>query len=259
MRDLTGRTAFVTGGARGIGAAVAYRLSEIGLAVGVGFHQDARAAGDIVRGIASSGGRAIPVGGDVESECDVACAFDLIEAELGPVAVLVNNAGVHRAGRITALGVDEWRTVLDASLTGAFLCARRAAPKMQAEGFGRIINVSSVIGLNGFPGDVAYASAKAGLLGFTKALALELAGDGVTVNAVAPGFVDTDMTQALRGDVLERIERTIPLRRQATAEEVAESVEFLARASYVTGSVVLVDGAWTITSGIEARREARSS
>jgi len=158
-RDLAGATAFVTGGSRGIGAAVAYRLSGIGLAVGVGFRQDARAATDVVRCIESSGGRAIPVRCDVASECEVAEAFDLIEGELGPVGVLVNNAGVHRSGRITALGVDDWRCVIDASLTGAFLCVRRAVPKMRADGFGRIINVSSVIGLNGFPGDVAYASA----------------------------------------------------------------------------------------------------
>lgn len=256
--DLSGRIAFVTGGARGIGAAVARRLSENGLSVAVGYRQDERAATDLVRSIESSGGRAVPVRGDVRDDGDVGSAFDRIESELGAVDVLVNNAGMHRAGRITALTSEDWRTVIDASLTGAFLCARRAVPSMLAAGHGRIVNVSSVIGLNGFPGEVAYASAKAGLLGLTRALALEVAGTGVTVNALAPGFVDTEMTQALHEDVLERIEESIPFRRQASTEEIADCVEFLVRASYVTGSVVVADGGWTISSGIHPRRTARN-
>lgn len=254
--ERNGRTAFVTGASRGIGAAVAHRLSERGLAVAVGFRQDERAAAQVVRRIESSGGRAVAVRGDVRDEDEVAAAFDQVEHELGAVDVLVNNAGIHRAGRITALSVEDWRTVVDADLTGSFLCARRAVPNMAAAGFGRIVNVSSVIGLNGFPGEVAYASAKAGLLGLTRALALELAGTGVTVNALAPGFVDTEMTRALHDDVLERIEAAIPFRRQATTDEVADCVDFLARASYVTGSVVVVDGGWTITPGIHRRPAA---
>ena len=249
-----GRVGFVTGGARGIGAAVARRLSDEGLSVAVGFRQDEAAAADVVRRIESCGGRAIPVRGDVSDDDEVDATFDLVERELGAVGVLVNNAGIHRAGRITALSPRDWRAVVDANLTGSFLCARRAAPKMTAAGYGRIVNVSSVIGLNGFPGDAAYASAKAGLFGLTRALALELAGTGVTVNAVAPGFVDTEMTQALHEEVLQRIEASIPLRRQATTEEIADCVAFLARASYVTGSVVVADGGWTITSGIQPRR-----
>jgi 3-oxoacyl-[acyl-carrier protein] reductase len=248
-----GRVAFVTGGARGIGAAVARRLSDDGLAVAVGFRQDEAAATDVVRRIESCGGRAIPVRGDVSDDDEVDAAFDLVESELGAVDVLVNNAGIHRAGRITALSARHWRAVIDANLTGSFLCARRAVPKMVAAGYGCIVNISSVIGLNGFPGDAAYASAKAGLFGLTRALALELAGSGVRVNAVAPGFVDTEMTQALHEEVLQRIEASIPLRRQATTEEIADCVAFLASAGYVTGSVVVADGGWTITSGIQPR------
>jgi 3-oxoacyl-[acyl-carrier protein] reductase len=239
--------AFVTGASRGIGAAIARRLGDTGRPVAIGFRDRADDAERVVRGITERGGSAMCVQADVSDENQVERAFLDIESELGPVGVLVNNAGVHRGGLVHRLGLDDWRAVLDGSLTSAFLCARRAAPPMIERGWGRIVNVTSVVGLNGFPGDAAYAAAKAGLTGMTKALALELARHHISVNAVAPGFVDTDMTRELTPSVVESVQRSIPLRRQATADEIAQAVEFLvAGPEYVTGAVVVIDGGWTI-------------
>jgi 3-oxoacyl-[acyl-carrier protein] reductase len=239
--------AFVTGGSGGIGAAVARELAALGAPVAVGYRYRAAEAEQVVAGIVANGGSAIAVGGDVSDETQVEQIFARIEAELGPVGVLVNNAGAHRGGRVQKLSLADWRTVLDGCLTSAFLCARRVTAGMAERRWGRIINVTSVVGINGFPGDSAYASAKAGMIGLTKALALELARDGIAVTAVAPGFVDTDMTRALDPRVLERIECTIPSRRQATVEEIAQTVAFLAGGpDYITGAVIVVDGGWTL-------------
>lgn len=244
---LDGIPIFVTGGSGGIGSAIARRLASRGGLIAIGYHSNEIPARAIAEEIMSSGGRAICVAADVSDEHQVDQAFARIEAELGPVGVLVNNAGVHRGGRISKLTSADWHCVVDSSLTSAFICTRRAVPSMTEIKQGRIINITSVIGLNGFPGDAAYAAAKSGIIGFTKALALELARDGVLVNAVAPGFVDTEMTRNLDPQVLQRIEQTIPARRQATVEEIAQTVEFLASGpEYITGSVTVVDGGWTI-------------
>ncbi|GAB4977448.1 3-oxoacyl-[acyl-carrier-protein] reductase [Mycobacterium avium subsp. hominissuis] len=245
--SLNGIPAFVTGGSRGIGAAIAQHLAAAGAAVAIGYRNRAAQAEQVAASITTAGGRAICVAGDVSDEDEVDQAFARIEAELGPVGILVNNAGAHRGGRVQKLALDDWRLVHNASLTSAFLCARRAVPLMIERRWGRIINVTSVVGLNGFPGDAAYASAKAGLIGLTKALALELARDQITVTAVAPGFVDTEMTRGLARSVRERIERTIPAHRQATADEIAQTVGFLAAGpDYITGTVIVVDGGWRI-------------
>jgi 3-oxoacyl-[acyl-carrier protein] reductase len=245
--SLAGIPAFVTGGSRGIGAEIARRLAATGMPVAIGYRERAAEAERVAASITAAGGTAICVPGDVSDADQVDRTFAQIEAQLGPVGVLVNNAGVHRGGRVQKLTLEDWRLVLDASLTSAFLCARRAVPGMVERRWGRIVNVTSVVGLNGFPGDAAYASAKAGLIGLTKALALELARDGITVTAVAPGFVDTDMTRGLEPSVRERIERSVPVRRQATSGEIARTVEFLAAGpDYITGTVIVVDGGWTI-------------
>jgi 3-oxoacyl-[acyl-carrier protein] reductase len=142
------------------------------------------------------------------------------------------------------LPLDDWRLVLDSSLTGAFLCTRRALPAMVEKGWGRIVNISSVVGINGFPGDAAYAAAKAGLIGLTRAVALEHARHGITVNAVAPGFIDTDMLATLSERVRARVTGAVPLRRLGTCEEVAEAVERLVLSDYSTGETVVLDGGW---------------
>ncbi|MHB1710308.1 MAG: 3-oxoacyl-ACP reductase family protein [Acidimicrobiales bacterium] len=239
--------AFVTGAGRGIGAEIARRLAAGGAPVAIGYRRQADQAEAVAISIREKGGTALCVGADVSDPDEVDAAFARIEAELGPVGVLVNNAGLHIGGRIQAFAVEDWHRVVGTCLTGAFLCARRAVPEMVARRGGRIVNVTSVVGVNGYPGDAAYASAKAGMIGLTKALALELARDGIAVNAVAPGFVDTEMTRALAPSVLEQVARSIPARRQGSTEEIAQAVEFLVTGpEYITGTVLTIDGGWTI-------------
>jgi 3-oxoacyl-[acyl-carrier protein] reductase len=247
QRSLDGVPALVTGASRGIGAATARRLAEAGACVAVVYRSGAQEAEKVVAGIEDAGGRAFAVACDIASPDDVDRMVGAVEAELGPVGVLVNNAGIHRGGRIQNLSVDDWNAVIATDLTGAFLCSRRVVPGMIERRYGRIVNVSSVVGINGFPGDSAYAAAKAGLLGLTRALALELAPHGVTVNALAPGFVDTEMTQRLSEKARTRTNEAIPLGRQADSDEIAEAIAFLvAGPGYVTGSTVTVDGGWTL-------------
>lgn len=248
---MPGKTAsavtFVTGGGRGIGAAVATRLGGHGAPIAVGYRERAAEAEAVSASIRAAGGLALAVGADLSDVDSVDAAFGRIESELGPVGVLVNNAGLHLGGKVHQLLPSDWHRVIDACLTSSFLCARRATPAMIEAGAGRIINVSSVVGLNGFPGDAAYASAKAGLIGLTKAIALELARHGISVNVVAPGFVDTDMTRGLAPEVLDKVHRSIPSRRLSSPEEIAEVIEFLALGpSYLTGSLITIDGGWSI-------------
>jgi 3-oxoacyl-[acyl-carrier protein] reductase len=246
-RRLAGIAAVVTGASRGIGAATARRLAAEGACVAVIYRHNADEAAAVVATIEAAGGRALAVGGDIASWDDVDRMVGAVEAAFGPVGVLVNNAGIHRAGRVHRLPVADWDAVIATDLTGAFLCTRRVVPGMLERRFGRIVNVSSVIGLNGFPGDCAYAAAKAGLLGFTRALALELAPCGVTANAVTPGFVETDMTKGLSDAARTRTNRAIPLGRQAQCDEIADAVSFLVTGpDYVTGSTVTIDGGWSL-------------
>jgi NAD(P)-dependent dehydrogenase (short-subunit alcohol dehydrogenase family) len=245
---LAGIPAVVTGASRGIGAATARALAGRGAPVAVVSRHNGEEAAKVVAGIEADGGRAVAVACDVAAWDDVDRMVATVEDAFGaPVGILVNNAGIHRAGRVHRLPLEDWDAVISVDLTGAFLCTRRVVPGMIARQFGRIVNISSVIGVNGFPGDCAYAAAKAGLLGFTRALALELAPSGITVNALAPGFVETDMTRALSGNVAARTTEAVPLGRQATSDEIAEAVVFLtAGPAYVTGSTLTVDGGWTL-------------
>lgn len=237
----------VTGASRGIGAAIARRLARQGAPVVVGYRSDADGAAAVARAIESDGGCALPVQADVSVAADVETLFATVEARFGPAGVLVNNAAVHRGGRVQKLSLEDWSAVLDTGLTGAFLCCRRAVPGMIEQRAGRIVNISSVVGLNGFPGDTAYSAAKAGLLGLTRALALEVAAQGISVNSVVPGFVDTDMTRALEPKVLDRLIQSVPARRTASVDEVAEAVEFLITGpSYVTGTSIVIDGGWVL-------------
>jgi 3-oxoacyl-[acyl-carrier protein] reductase len=233
--------ALVTGASKGIGAAVAIALAEDGWAVGVNYRSDREGAERTVAAIEQAGGRALAVGGDVADANGVPDALvTRVEEELGPVLALVNNAGITADGLAIQLEDDDWSRVIDTNLTAAFRLTRRAMRPMIKARYGRIVNVASVVGPRANAGQANYAAAKAGLIGMTKTVATEVARRGVTVNAVAPGFIATEMT----ADVPDAVIDAVPAKRAGTPEEVAAAVRFLASdaAGYVTGSTLFVDG-----------------
>jgi 3-oxoacyl-[acyl-carrier protein] reductase len=231
----------VTGASRGIGAAIARALARDGWPVGVNYRADRAGAEAVVAEIERDGGRAIALAADVADPSAPDDLFGALEAAFeSPVLVLVNNAGITRDDLTPSLGDEEWSAVLDTNLTAAFRLTRRALKPMMRARSGRIVNISSFSGLRANPGQANYAAAKAGLIALTKTAAVEVARRGITVNAVAPGLIDTDMIAELSKDLLD----AIPARRVGTPEEVAACVRFLAsdEAAYVTGAVLSVDG-----------------
>jgi 3-oxoacyl-[acyl-carrier protein] reductase len=239
-----GRVALVTGASRGIGRAVAVALAQAGCRVAVGFGGDAAGGAETLAMVTATGRTGKTVGIDVADAAAVDAAFTAVEAELGPVEILVNNAGITRDGLLARMSDDQWAAVLDTNLGGAFHTIRRATPKMMRARFGRIVNVSSVSGHLGAPGQANYSAAKAGLLGLSRAVARELASRNVTCNVVAPGPIVTAMTDGLPDEWRAAMEATVPLGRLGTPEEVAAVVAFLCSdaAAYVTGALVPVDG-----------------
>jgi 3-oxoacyl-[acyl-carrier protein] reductase len=241
---LAGKTCVVTGGSRGIGRAVAERLGSRGATVAVNYRSSATKASDVAEVIEAAGGEAEAVRADVTDPDDVATLHETVREAFGPVDVLVNNAGITRDSRFGDMTAREWRRVLDVNLTGAFNCTKAFYEDVQDADEGRVISVSSVVGKQGNFGQVNYAAAKAGLFGFTRTLALELAPTGSTANYVAPGFTRTDMLADVPESVQEGIREDVPLGRFADPEEVADAVAFLAsdRSSYLTGEVLDVNG-----------------
>ncbi len=241
---LSGRTALVTGASRGIGRAVAERLARDGAFVVVNYLRNRLAAEETLAAIHAAGGQAELCVFDVAREQEVTPAIEDLVARHGKIDILVNNAGLARDNLLVRLKEEEWEQVMDVNLKGLFLCTKVVVRSMLRQRFGRIINVTSVVAQTGNPGQIAYSTAKAGVCGFTKTLAKELASRSITVNAVAPGFIDTDMTRSLPEQVKTGYLNLIPAGRWGTAEEVAEVVAFLAcpLAGYITGQVINVNG-----------------
>jgi 3-oxoacyl-[acyl-carrier protein] reductase len=232
-------SALVTGASKGIGAAIARALAADGWAVGVNYRSDEAGARATVDAIESAGGRAVALHGDISDGGGEELVAQL-EEQLGPVLALVNNAGVRADGLAIQLDDQQWASVIDTNLTAAFRMTRRAMRGMVRARYGRVVNVASVVGPRANAGQSNYAAAKAGLIGMTKTIAAEVARRGVTVNAVAPGFIETDMTK----DLPEAVLNAVPARRPGTPDEVAAAVRFLASdaAGYVTGTTLFVDG-----------------
>lgn len=241
---LTGRTALVTGGSRGIGRAIAIALAAEGADVALCYAGREDAAQEVVERCLAQGGRAAAFQADVSREEDCQRLFSQAEEQLGSVDILVNNAGITRDGLLLRMKAEDFDRVLEVNLRGAFLCSRLAARGMLKRRWGRIISLSSVVGLHGNAGQANYAASKAGVIGLTKALAKELGSRGVTVNAIAPGFIRTDMTEGLPEGIREGLLGAISLGRLGEAEEVARAAVFLAGpgGDYITGQVLAVDG-----------------
>lgn len=239
---LHGRVAIVTGASRGIGRAVALALASEGASVVVNYAKSSEAAQQVVAEIVDAGSSALALAADVSKADQVDALLDAVMEKWGRVDVLVNNAGITRDGLLLRMKPEDWQAVIDLNLTGVFLCTRVVSKVMLKQRTGRIINITSVAGQMGNPGQANYSAAKAGVIGFTKTVAKELASRGVTVNAVAPGFIATDMTSNLKA---EEILKYIPLGRYGQPDEVAGMVRFLAAdpaAAYITGQVLNVDG-----------------
>ncbi len=238
------RTIVVTGGTRGIGNAICMAFAQPGNRVFFNYSSSDKAATQTEKMAEENGGQAKGFRADVTSESEVADFFKWILQETGRIDVLVNNAGIARDGLLVRLKEKDWDEVVDTNLKGAFLCSKAASKTMIKQHYGKIVNISSVVGAMGNPGQANYVASKAGLIGLTKAVARELASRNITVNAVAPGYIETDMTQNLSEQVQSELKEMIPLARLGKPEDVAETVVFLAsdQAAYITGQVIHVNG-----------------
>jgi 3-oxoacyl-[acyl-carrier protein] reductase len=248
MRGLAEQVAIVTGASRGIGRAIALELASWGVRVAVNNQSNPARAAEVVAEIEAAGGTAFAIQADVTQPAEVTRMVQATLERWNALHILVNNAGITRDNLFQRLKDEEWDAVIEADLTSAFLCAQAVLPHMRAAGYGRIVNVASLAGLAGNVGQTNYAAAKMGLVGLTKALAREVTADGVVVNAVAPGYVETEMIESIPHWLRTWALDVIPLKRFGTAEEIAPAVAFLASpaASYIIGHVLTIDGGWVM-------------
>jgi 3-oxoacyl-[acyl-carrier protein] reductase len=249
--DLTGKIALVTGagrGGRGIGRGIAIALAKAGADVAITSRTNIADAEAVAEAVRELGRNALAVQCDVSDAESVESAFKLVLETFGRVDILVNNAGITKDTLLLRMSEEQWDSVLDANLKGTFLCTRAAAKIMLKQKSGRIVNITSVNGQVASPGQANYSASKAGIIGFTKTIAKELASRGITVNAVAPGFIDTQMTDFIQGDARTEMEKRVPLGRLGSIEDIGNAVAFLASdaAAYITGQTLTVDGGLTV-------------
>ncbi len=244
MSRLAGRRALVTGASRGIGRAVALRLAAEGASVALNYRAGREEAEAAAAEIAAAGGSAVVLPGDVSVAAEAEALVNGAAEALGGLDILVNNAGVTRDNLLMRLSEEDWDAALNTNLKGAFLCSKAAVRPMLRQRYGRIVNMSSVVALTGNPGQANYAAAKAGLIGFTRTVAREVASRGVTVNALAPGFIETQMIESIPADLRAQILERIPLGKFGAPEDVAGCVAFLCGGdgAYITGQTISVDG-----------------
>ncbi len=244
--SLSGKVALITGASRGIGKEIAMELSKLGAEVFINYSSSDEKAEEVVNSIKNHGGKAHKLKFDVSKEDSVSSAFDKIIKINGSVDILVNNAGITRDGLLMRMKSEQWDEVLNTNLKGVFLCTKYASKFMMKKRSGNIVNISSVVGIIGNPGQANYSAAKAGVIGFTKTCAKEFASRGINVNAIAPGFIETEMTEKLN---TEEIVKAIPLKRLGSCSQIANLVSFLVSSnagSYITGQTISIDGGMSI-------------
>ena len=244
--SLSGKVALITGASRGIGKEIALELSKLGAEVFINYSSSDEKAEEVVNTIKNNGGKAHKLKFDVSKEESVSLAFDEIIKINGSIDILINNAGITRDGLLMRMKSEQWDEVLNTNLKGVFLCTKYASKFMMKKRSGNIVNISSVVGIIGNPGQANYSAAKAGVIGFTKTCAKEFASRGIQVNAIAPGFIETEMTEKLN---TEEIVKAIPLKRLGSCSQIANLVSFLVSSdagSYITGQTISIDGGMSI-------------
>ena len=244
--SLSGKVALITGASRGIGKEIALELSKQGAEVFINYSSSDEKAEEVVNSIKNNGGKAHKLKFDVSQEDSVSSAFDKIININGSIDILVNNAGITRDGLLMRMKSEQWDDVLNTNLKGVFLCTKYASKFMMKKRSGNIVNISSVVGIIGNPGQANYSAAKAGVIGFTKTCAKEFASRGINVNAIAPGFIETEMTEKLN---TEEIVKAIPLKKLGSCSQIANLVTFLVSSdagSYITGQTISIDGGMSI-------------
>lgn len=242
MKLLEGKIALVTGGSRGIGAAIARELGRQGATVVINYNHSNEHAENVVNEIKAMGSTAVAIQADIAESEPTRKLVDETITRFGRIDILVNNAGITRDKSFRKMSEEEWHKVIDTNLSSAFNTCTVAIHKMAEQKYGRIINISSIVGQAGAFGQTNYAAAKAGLIGFTKALALETARGGITVNAICPGYIGTEMVKAMPDDVLSKVVEKVPMQRLGTTQEIADAVVFICNAAYMTGQCINING-----------------
>lgn len=238
------KVALITGSSRGIGKSIAIRLSNEGFNVVFNYRTNPGSLDETISNIEFQGGNAVSIKADVSNEAEVKMMIKQIDTLWGSIDVLVNNAGIRKDQLLMRMTESSWDDVLDTNLKGAFLCSKAVLPFMVRKRFGRIVNISSIVGITGNPGQANYAASKAGIIGLTKTIAREVASRNITSNAIAPGYIETDMVKELSDELRARIQSMVPLGRLGTGDDVAGMVAFLCseEANYITGQVIGIDG-----------------